>query len=159
MQTANPTYGPPSDSFIVEPGKRWAYSHHPTYTDAVRRLGQLMLDLPDQFGRARVVIADRFAFEVEQADLDQPIIEIGERCFNEMFEALPPLAWSRQGHFQRFNFQEFFSGRVTNQYAQLGDRYFTRRVRHGDPLTYLTPDIIEQALANGHVRLAEDLAA
>ena len=159
MQSANTFYGPPSDSFIVEPGKRWAYSHHPTFTDAVRRLGQLMLDLPDQFRRARVVIADRYVFEIEQDDLDQPITEITSERFNDMFDALPPLAWSRQGGFQRFNFQEFFRGRITSQYAQLGERYFTRHVRHGDPATYLTPEVIEHALANGHVRLSEDLAA
>lgn len=151
METAARPYGPPSDCFLVEPGQRWAYAHRNTYTEGLRLLGQCLLDDPHRFAKARVVLAERFALEVEEADLDGPIVEITAERFEDMLGCLPPLAWVREGDFERFNQPEFFTGRVTVQAARLGERYFTRRVRHGDRATYMRPDVITAALDAGEV--------
>ena len=151
MDNTAAVYGPPTDSFIVEPNSRWAYNHHGTYTAAVQALGRLMIDDPHRFAKARVVIADRFAMECEQVYLDRPIVEITAERFEDMLDCLPPLDWTRRDGVERFNCREMTYGAVTNQYARYGNRYFCRPVRHRDHATYLPAAVIEQALAAGEV--------
>lgn len=141
-------FGPPADYFIVEPNSRWAYTYAETYTAAIRKLGQCMIDDPLRFVHARLVHAEKFQLDIEASYLNQPIVEITAEDFTHMLEVLPPLAWSKDLGLEGFNCREMTHGLITSQYAKLGDRYFSKPVRHGDLATYITPELIADFAAS-----------
>lgn len=145
-------YGPPADCVIVEPGQRWAYTYCSTYTAGLRTLDKCRIEDPQRFALARLVLADRFAAEIEAEYVNQPISEITSEHFFDMLNCMPPSDWTKAGGLQRFNLIEMTYGQITSQFATCDDRYFSKYVRRGDHATYMTAASITDALAAGTVK-------
>lgn len=62
---------------------------------------------------------------------------VTEEEYNEMFEILPPLYIFQDGNFHSFLMSEFYSGRLTHQYASMGNRYLKKLVDVDDPSTWI----------------------
>jgi len=134
------------DYFIVQPGSRSIQTYAANLEEANRRLTELQFEQPD-IGWY-LIDPEEFLHRKEAEFLNQPVIEISAEKYDEMLNILPPLNWVRADGVERFNMCEFLSGPITNQYARVGDRYFTKPVRHGDKSTYMTIDILRPFLEN-----------
>lgn len=66
-------------------------------------------------------------------------VEIEKKTYEEAFDALPPLYWTRHGRMEMFCMSEKYEGTITNQYAHdlLTDRYYMKLVDAADKSTWL----------------------
>lgn len=145
----------PIDHVILTPDSQWAYDVAPSYAAASLTLGRLLQKDERRFRQATIVPLDTYVDARERKYLDDPIVEIEAASFDQALNCLPPLDWRREAGVERFCLSEFTDGRITRQYARLGDRYFSRSVRFRDPSTYLTAESINAAIAAGAVQQAE----
>lgn len=70
--------------------------------------------------------------------LSGPPVQITAEKFMEMLEVLPPIFYGHHGGFESFLMSEFTSGSFTEQYAKLGDAYWSKMVDAGDRSTWMT---------------------
>lgn len=145
----------PVDHVILIPSSKFAWSVCPSAAAAAAKVAELKLEDPEKFAEASVMTLDAFVDRREQSYLAQPIVEIDEARFGDALDCLPPLDYQRQDGVSRFCMSEFTDGAVTQQYAQMGDRFFTKPVRFRDRTTYLIGESITAALAAGAVQAAE----
>lgn len=145
----------PIDHVILIPSSKFAWSLCPSAAAAAAKVAELRAEDPDKFAEASVMTLDAFVAQRERAYLDQPIVEIDEGRFGDALDCLPPLDYERRDGVSRFCMSEFTDGAVTQQYAQMGDRFFTKPVRFRDRTTYLSAETIAAALAAGAVQKAE----
>ena len=131
-------YGPPAYQAIVRPNDTWPHTTADTLAEAERKLATLRAADPAYFASAEIMLFERFEAKVEARYLDQPIRETNSDDFHHMLEVIPPLDWRTIDGVERFNLSEMTYGRITQQWARCGERYFTRYARHGDRATYLT---------------------
>lgn len=141
----------PIDHVIVTPDTGRAYTFAPSYAAASARLRQLLQEDERRFCQATIATYDDYVAAREQSYLDQPLTQIDSGTFHQALNVLPPLAWKREDGVERFNLSEFTEGYITQQYARLGQRYFTKPVRHGDLATYMSRDSIERFLDDQRV--------
>ena len=67
-----------------------------------------------------------------------PLNEITAEAYDEALNVLPPLRWERRDGVERFLMREMLDGSVTEQYAQLNGRFWSRRADARDPETWIT---------------------
>jgi len=63
--------------------------------------------------------------------------EISEQEYYNMLEMLPPLKWGNNGGISSFFMSEFLTGSITSQYAECGDKYYTKTVDINDSNTWI----------------------
>jgi hypothetical protein len=76
--------------------------------------------------------------------LSDPLQEISEEKFTEMFEVLPPKHVRTRNDVFSFLMIEHFSGPYTSQYASYGSKHYTRLVDATDESTWITPEEIKR---------------
>lgn len=132
---------------LEQPGAHVPYCVATDETRAIQRVHALRIENPARFREALYVDFDTFVAEREAFYLEQPIIEITADQFHEALGALPPMAWRTEDGVERFLMSELTHGRITRQYARLGDRYFSAYAAVGAPATYLTQQRLQAHLA------------
>jgi hypothetical protein len=75
--------------------------------------------------------------------LSQPLQDISEDKFHEMFEVLPPKGVRNTRGMFSFLMMEHRSGPYTAQYASFQEKYYTRLVDATDETTWITVDEIQ----------------
>jgi len=70
---------------------------------------------------------------------NEPLVEITEEQWDDMFECMPPLQWCMLGEprFARFFCAEAYSGIYHSEYLRRGGKYYTKIVNILDPNTYI----------------------
>ncbi|MCP3673973.1 MAG: DUF1419 domain-containing protein [Gammaproteobacteria bacterium] len=63
--------------------------------------------------------------------------EISEQEYFNKLEMLPPLKWGNNGGINSFFMSEFLTGSITDQYAECGDKYYTKTVNMKDCTTWI----------------------
>lgn len=97
-----------------------------------------------------VVLFDDFCERRKKIFLGEPIQEITFDEWEEALECLPPMRWHTDKHgVNKFLLVEFYSGSFTSQYAKLGDRYFTKMVDASDESTWISKEMIDEAVSVG----------
>jgi hypothetical protein len=124
-----------SDFYVIQTGAEYPQSYADCMVAAEARLASLQAERP---GAWEIIECDAWIAAREARYLDKPAEEITHDRFWDMLGCLPPLYVPCGDMDHRFNMSEFQFGRVTSQFAEIGGRYFTKYVRHGDAETYLT---------------------
>ena len=127
-----------TDFYVIAEGAAYPQSYCADMPEAEARRAQL---LASEGGSWRIVPCDSWMSEREASYLDKPAAEITAERFNDMLGCLPPIYCGNGDCHFRFSMSEFQFGRVTEQFAQIGDRYFSKYVRHGDASTYITAEV------------------
>lgn len=65
------------------------------------------------------------------------VIETTEEQFNEMLNVLPPMKWCHIDGVEMFCMSEMYTGTYTNQYARIGNNYYTAMVDVLDKSTWI----------------------
>ena len=76
--------------------------------------------------------------------LSDPLREISEEKFQDMFEVLPPQAVTNADGISSFLMMEHFSGPFTSQYARYRGKHYTRLVDATDTSTWITAEEIQR---------------
>lgn len=139
------------DHVILIPSSKFAWSVCSSAQEAVDKIAALKVEDPAKFAEATMMTLDAFVAAREAGYLSTPIAEITEERYGDALDCLPPLAYERRDGVARFCMSEFTDGAVTQQYAQMGKRFFTKPVRFRDVSTYLTAESITAALEAGTV--------
>lgn len=63
--------------------------------------------------------------------------ETTEEIFSEMLNVLPPLYWCTIDGVEMFCMSEMYTGTFTNQYARVGEKYYTAMVDITDQSTWI----------------------
>lgn len=71
------------------------------------------------------------------AMIDRPVIEITAEKFDEMLNILPPLKWCTIRGVEMFCMREMYTGTYTDQYARIGEKYYTALVDIYDQSTWI----------------------
>ncbi|MBP1179997.1 hypothetical protein [Methylobacterium sp. PvR107] len=122
---------------MIETGAAYPQSYCETMPAAEARVVEL---LAERGGTWRIIPCDDWTAEREASYLDKPAAEITAERFDDMLNCLPPVYCGSGDCDFRFNMSEFQFGRITEQFARIGDRYFSKYVRHGDAATYITAE-------------------
>lgn len=133
------------NAFIARPGDHYIWA---AYTDADSAWADLFDVRKRQNDNAYIVMTDFDAFfdAAEAKFMTGPRL-ITQAEYWEALECLPPMQWHSEGGIERFCISEFTFNRITNQYAQMGDRYLTKPVKFNDRSTYITGADFEAAKA------------
>lgn len=128
--------------YVILSGATYPQSYAEDMAAAETRRAELQLEKP---GAWEIIDCDKWMEAREAHYLDQPAEEIDAARFDDMLGCLPPIYVPLGGCDQRFNMSEFQFGQITSQFAQIGERYFTKYVRHRDEQTYITSAVLASA--------------
>lgn len=84
-----------------------------------------------------VMTFDEFLKRQKVAMTSGEVTETTEEQFNEMLNILPPLKWCTIAGVEMFCMREMYTGTFTNQYARIGDKYYTAMVDVTDEKTWI----------------------
>lgn len=84
-----------------------------------------------------VMTFDEFLERQKAAMTSGEVTETTEEHFQEMLNILPPLKWCTIAGVQMFCMSEMYTGTYTNQYAKVGDKYYTAMVDVYDQETWI----------------------
>ena len=79
---------------------------------------------------------DKF-LELQKKHLIGEVTETTAEQFNEMLNILPPMKWCTIDGVEMFCMREMYTGTYTNQYARMGDKYYTAMVDITDKNTWI----------------------
>lgn len=65
------------------------------------------------------------------------LTEVTEEQFDDALNVLPPLYWTTINGVEMFCMREMYTGTYTNQYARIGDKYYTTMVDVTDKSTWI----------------------
>lgn len=68
---------------------------------------------------------------------DEPMTEITEDVWNDMFQVLPVFIWCTIDGVEMFCNQEMFSMSITNQFAKYNGKFYTKKVDITDKETWI----------------------
>lgn len=80
---------------------------------------------------------DEFLQRQKKHMLSGGVTETTEEQFDEMLNILPPLNWCTIDGVEMFCMCEMYTGTYTNQYARIGDKYYTAMVDVTDRSTWI----------------------
>lgn len=84
-----------------------------------------------------VMTFDEFLQRQKTAMISGDIKETTEERFDEMLNILPPLKWCTIDGVEMFCMCEMYTGTYTNQYARIGNKYYTAMVDVTDRSTWI----------------------
>lgn len=84
-----------------------------------------------------IMTFDEFLKRQKIAMTGGEVVETTEAQFDEMLNILPPLKWCNIDGVEMFCMREMYTGTYTNQYARIGDRYYTAMVDVTDKETWI----------------------
>ena len=84
-----------------------------------------------------VMTFGEFLDRQKKAMVSGEVTETTEEQFNEMLNVLPPLKWCTIAGVEMFCMREMYTGTYTNQYARIGDKYYTAMVDVTDESTWI----------------------
>ena len=87
--------------------------------------------------RYEVMTFGEFLERQKAAMTGGPVSETTEERFQEMLDVLPPLYWCTIDGVQMFCMREMYTGTYTNQYARIGNKYYTAMVDVTDKKTWI----------------------
>lgn len=125
-----------------------AYNIYSSCMKAINAMFDLSCERGGQ-GSLEIMKFDDFCERRKKIFLGEPIREITFDQWEEALECLPPMKWHTDEHgVNKFLLVEFYSGSFTNQYAKLGDRYFTKMVDASDESTWISKEMIDEHISN-----------
>jgi hypothetical protein len=127
-----------TDFYIIQDGAAYPHSYCADMPAAEWRLAELQAEKPVAWS---IIPCDEWMASREASYLDKPATEITAEKFDDMLGCLPPIYCGNGDCDFRFSMSEFQFGRVTEQFAKIGNRYFAKYVRHRDESTYITAAI------------------
>ncbi len=80
---------------------------------------------------------DEFEDAKKKYYINRPLTICDAETFNEMLNVLPPLKWCTIRGVEMFCMSEMYTGTITNQYARVGDRYYSAFVDVFDQSTWI----------------------
>ena len=87
--------------------------------------------------RYEIMTLDQFLQCQRYVMLDRPVKEITAEIFDEMLNVLPPLRWCTIRGIEMFCMSEMYTGTYTDQYARVGEKYYTALVDIYDQSTWI----------------------
>lgn len=84
-----------------------------------------------------VMTFDEFLKRQKVAITSGEVTETTAEQFDEMLNILPPLKWCTIDGVEMFCMCEMYTGTFTNQYARIGDKYYTAMVDVTDKSTWI----------------------
>jgi hypothetical protein len=84
-----------------------------------------------------VMTFDEFLNRQKKAMVSGEVTETTAERFEEMLNVLPPLKWCTIAGVEMFCMREMYTGTYTNQYARIGDKYYTAMVDVTDTSTWI----------------------
>lgn len=84
-----------------------------------------------------VMTFDEFLNRQKVAMTSGEVTETTAEQFNEMLNILPPMKWCTIAGVEMFCLCEMYTGTYTNQYARIGDKYYTAMVDVTDTSTWI----------------------
>lgn len=120
--------------------------------DAARhaaRYAELIVDYPNQAdywrrckkqyenAKYEIMTFDEYLKRQREKMISGPVTEITEERFYEMLDVLPPMKWCTIDGVEMFCMLEMYTGTYTNQYAKIGDKYYTAMVDVTDRTTWI----------------------
>lgn len=87
--------------------------------------------------RYEVMTFDDFLIRQKKIMTSGPVSEITAERFDEMLNVLPPLHWCTIDGVEMFCMMEMYTGTYTNQYARIGEKYYTAMVDITDRSTWI----------------------
>lgn len=131
-----------ADFYVIADGAAYPQSYCETREAAERRVTALEIEHMKDKGTSLplwiIVPCDEWMAHREASYLSNPVREVTAEHFDDMLNCLPPIYCGNGDCDFRFSMSEFQFGRVTEQYAKIGNRYFSKYVRHRDVSTYIT---------------------
>jgi hypothetical protein len=114
----------------------------------IERYAQLVQEYPDRESFKRylqmaldseyqIMSFDEFLKRQRRYYLSLPLREITKEKFEEMFSVLPPLYWCEIDGVEMFCLSEMWTGSYTDQFARVGDKYYTKMVDCRDKTTWI----------------------
>ena len=85
----------------------------------------------------QVMTFEEFFKRQREYYIGRPIEETTKQDFYEHLEMLPPMKWTTINGVEMFCMSEFYTGVYTNQYACVGDKYYTAFVDAFDQSTWI----------------------
>lgn len=131
-----------TDFYVIQDGAAYPQSYCETRAAAEHRITALEAEHMGDKGTALplwlIVPCNEWLAMREASYLNKPVREITAEHFDDMLGCLPPIYCGNGDCDFRFSMSEFQFGRVTEQFAKIGARYFAKYVRHGAPETYIS---------------------
>lgn len=92
-----------------------------------------------QYEKAKyeVMTFDEYLARQKKSLLSGEVTETTAEQFNEMLNCLPPMKWCTIAGVEMFCMSEMYTGTYTNQYARIGDKYYTAMVDVTDKSTWI----------------------
>lgn len=129
--------------------ERCAYTSGPTEGNGKEYTVEEYLDFLNdnrEFGSPDFIVADwdavnNYMRAVQDNEIITPWSEITEDDYDEMLNVLPPEKWQTVDGVNIFRMCEYYTDNITQHYAALFGKYFTRKCRTTTPYAVLAAEV------------------